>query len=71
MMVVPADTAVKRPVPEPIVATVVLLLLQLPPDVPSVSTVVAPVQIEEIPAIAAGVGFTVIDFVAMQPLPRS
>ena len=64
MVVVPVATPVAIPVAEPMVATVVVLLLQVPPDVPSVSVVDEPIQTPELPAIAAGDGFTVIVCVA-------
>jgi hypothetical protein len=51
---------VKIPLLKPIVPTVVLLLLQVPPVVASFNVVVVPAQIEVIPVIVAGDGFTVI-----------
>lgn len=57
----PVPIAVTKPV-EPIVATEVLLLLHVPPDVPFVSVVVRPVHNEETPDIADS-ALTVIDFV--------
>ena len=57
---VPAATPVTMPEEEPMVATEVLLLVHVPPLVASVSVVVWPVHTLVVPAIAAGVGFTVI-----------
>ena len=59
MAVVPVATPVAIPVAEPMVATVGVLLLQVPPDVPSVSVVDEPVQTSELPAIASGPSSTV------------
>ena len=57
---VPANTPATTPVPDPIAALAGALLIHVPPDVPSVSVAVAPAQIAGLPAIAAGIGFTVI-----------
>jgi len=59
MVVVPVETAVIFPNDDPIVATVVLLLLHEPPAVVSLNEVVSPEQILETPVIAPGEGFTV------------
>jgi len=59
-VLVPADTPVATPVEETIVATDVVLLVQMPPDVASDRAIVAPAQTERVPLIAAGNGFTVI-----------
>ena len=58
IVAVPAVTPVTMPEEEPTVA-LVLLLLQVPPAVASVSVIVAPSQTEELPEIDGGVGFTV------------
>ena len=59
MIAVPPDTPVTRPVVEPTVATVVRLLLQVPPPGPY-NAVTDPVHIVPVPpAIAPGRGFTV------------
>jgi hypothetical protein len=50
-----------------IVATAVLLLLQVPPGVPSASGIVSPVHKEPLPVIAL-TGLTVIVLVTLQPL---
>ena len=54
IVVVPADTPVTKPV-EVIVATVVILLLQVPPKVASLSVIVEPLHRFELPLMAAGV----------------
>jgi hypothetical protein len=64
---VPADTPETIPVDEPIVATVVLLLLHVPLPIPSVRVVVWPTQTRVVPKIAVGSGVTVITFVLKQP----
>ena len=53
---------------EPTVAMVVLLLIQEPPAVVSPSVVVAPVQTQVVPVIAAGSGLTVMVIVVLQPV---
>ena len=67
---------VAAPSPEPITvppvtAAPVLLLVHVPPAVPSFSTIVVPMQSAEPPVIAAGNGltttFTVLVMVAVQP----
>lgn len=53
---------------ELIVATLVLLLVQVPPDVASLSVLVKPLQILSVPVIGAtavGVPFTLTNFVAL------
>jgi len=51
MVTVPADTPVTTPLPEPIVATAVLLVLQVPPVVASLKVVVAPAQTDIVPVM--------------------
>ena len=67
-MDVPAKTPERIPLPEPIVATVVVLLTHVPPVKPSLSVVVAPVQTVDDPAIVAGNGLTVTIAVFIQPV---
>jgi hypothetical protein len=55
-------------VPDPTVAIAILLLLQVPPVVPSLNVVVKPTQTDAIPVIAAGTGFTVTTAVCLQPV---
>ncbi len=55
----PADIPVNTPVAALIVAMAVLLLVQVPPDVASLSVVMAPLHIDILPVMAAGSGFTV------------
>ena len=57
------------PEAEPIVATAVLLLLQVPPVVSSAREAVAPTHTVELPVIADGTGLTVNAMVAIQPAP--
>lgn len=68
MVEVPADTPVTIPVPEPTVATAVLLLLHEPPPEALVSVVVVPGHAVSVPPIAAGNGLTVTAWVARQPV---
>ena len=68
MVAFPGATPVTTPVSGSTVAAAVLLLLQVPPEVPLLVNVVdAPTQIEDEPLTvpAFGVGLTVIDFVAV------
>ena len=72
MVAVPADTPVTMPV-VPTVATVVAVLLQVPPVVASLNPVVAPAQTVAVPVMvpADGNGLTVTTLVAAavpQPL---
>lgn len=56
-------------IPEvPTVANAVLLLLQVPPLVASVSVVVDPAQTMAVPPMAAGSGFTVTIEVVIHPV---
>jgi hypothetical protein len=60
IVAVSAVIPVTMPVVAPTTATVVLLLLHVPPDVASLSVVVAPTHKVRTPVIAAGGGLTVI-----------
>lgn len=53
----------------PMVATLVLLLLQLPPPGAHVNVVVAPSHTNSVPPIALGLAFTVTTPVTLQPSP--
>jgi hypothetical protein len=64
---VPGETLVTRPVPS-IVATDVLVLLQVPPGTALLNEVELPLQTDNPPVIAAGSPFTVIPAVAAQPV---
>jgi hypothetical protein len=64
---VPGAIAVTMPAAS-IVATDVLLLTHVPPDVALLSVDVAPGHTAAVPAIAAGVGFTVISAYVLQPV---
>ena len=69
MVVVPGDTLVTTPEPEgTMVATEVLLLLQVPPAVASLNVVIKPMQTLAKPVITDGKGFTNTEVVAMQPV---
>lgn len=60
MIAVPADTPVTTPEELPTVATAVLPLVQVPPDVASKSVEVEPMQYTApVPVGVAGFGFTV------------
>jgi hypothetical protein len=52
------------------VPSALMLLLQFPPGVTSVSVVVEPTHTEVVPVIATGVWFTVTTAVAIQPVPN-
>ncbi len=67
MVVVPAATPVTIPVPEPMVATPVAELTQLPPAVAFVRVIVCPAQTLEAPTIADS-GLTVSVDTAKQPV---
>lgn len=67
IMSTPDATPVTTPVTEPTVPKLVLLLLNVTPEEPD-SVIVVPVQSDEGPVIAAGLGLTVITFVAEQPV---
>ena len=67
MVAVPPDpTPLTMPV-DPTVATPVLLLLQVPPELASVSTRLVPTQVGVLPVIAE-IAFTVAMAVALQPV---
>jgi hypothetical protein len=51
---VPKVTPVTTPEPEPMAATAVLLLVQVPPDIPSLSGVVPAMHADGVPVIAVG-----------------
>ncbi len=70
MVGTPVATPVTTPVPAPTVASVVLLLLHVPPVTASFKVIVAPVQTDAEPTtvIARGVGLTVIVVAAKQPV---
>ncbi len=55
----PAVSPLTTPVEEPMVATDMLLLLQLPPVVASDNVVVLPTHTAAVPVMPAGSGFTV------------
>ena len=59
MLAVPAVMPDTIPVPAPIVATAVLLLLQVPPVLVVLRVVVCPTHALVLPVMAAGSGFTV------------
>ena len=64
---VPVATPVTIPVPATTVASPELLLVHMPPLVPSVRGMVAPIQTEVVPVIAAGDALTVIGVIALHP----
>ena len=65
----PPLTPVTTPVVEPMVAIPVLLLLQAPPEVASVSVVLAPEHTDGVPDIDDGAELTVTDVVTKQLAP--
>ena len=67
-MAVPATIPVTIPDVEPIEATVILSIDQIPPVVVLFKVVDAPSQALAVPVIATGVVFTLTDFEAIQPL---
>ncbi len=70
MVAVPAVSPVTRPVAEPAVATMILLLVQVPPGVESVRVMAVPTQsILAGPVIADGTDVTVSVLVTRQPEP--
>ena len=71
MVGVPAEIPVTKPVPVPIVAREVLLLLHVPPIVTSDKVVVEPTHTFIVPVIAAGTGLTVMIFVVIQPVGKA
>jgi hypothetical protein len=66
MFVVPPATPLRTPVLNPIVATAVLLLVQVPPLTPSLIVSVPPAH-SVTPLSAVGCAATVTAFVAIQP----
>ena len=69
MVAVPAvEPAVTTPDVLPILAMVGSLLLHSPPEVASLSVLLAPTQALSVPVIADGVGATVTIVVARQPV---
>ncbi len=69
MVAVPTVMAFTVPGGATVVATVVLLLLHVPPPVASLSTEDRPVHALSVPVIAAGCAFTVRLVIATQPVP--
>jgi hypothetical protein len=67
IMDVPTASPVTKPLKEPIVATVVLPLVQPPPVTASPNKVVAPTQTESVPVMPVGVGLT--DMVSVMEHP--
>ena len=70
MVTVPAETPVKLPEPVPIVAIAPLLLIQVPPNVPSPNIVDEPTHTLLAPVITPGVRLTVTTWDARQPVPN-
>ena len=71
MSAVPPAIPVTIPLPEPIVATTVLSLLQVPPGDASVNGVVVPEQRVVVPVIEKGNGLTVIAVEVLQPVAKA
>lgn len=70
-MVPPGATPVARPVPTPIVATVVVPLIHVPPVGEPVNVVVVPAQMLVLPPVIVGVAFTVAIAVTVQQIGRA
>jgi hypothetical protein len=68
---VPAATPVTTPDAEPMVATLVVPLVQVPPDVALVNVLVLPTHTDSEPLIAPGNALTVTILVAAQPVEVS
>ena len=68
MVDVPKETLVTNPLDEPIVATAVLLLDHVPPDVASDKVVEAPIVHTPKTPVIADKALTVITFVAIHPV---
>ena len=66
IVVVPAATPVTTPVVDPIF-TLALLLLHVPPMLPSVSVIVKPTHTVDGPSIVDGYGLTVTVVVTIHP----
>ncbi len=64
----PGLRAVRLPLVRPMVATEGVPLLHVPPDGIELNTVVPPTHKAKVPESVVGVGFTVIGFVAKQPV---
>jgi hypothetical protein len=67
MVALPALIPVTKPLTEPIVTTAVLLLLQVPPPVPSLKVALSPEHKEDNPVIG-DMGLTLITWVTKQPV---
>ena len=65
----PPPAPVTTPVPVPTVATVVVLLVHLPPAVPSLSVPACPTHSVVIPVMGSGLAFTVITVLVIHPAP--
>lgn len=70
MTVVPALSAFRIPLVDPIVATIVLPLLQEPPIAALLKVADEPAQRTEMPEMTDDDGLTVTIFIAVQPDPR-
>ena len=66
MLATPEATPATIPEAEPTVAMPALLLVHVPPDVPSAKAVVAPTQ-ADVPPVIASIGFTVTMADVLQP----
>ena len=66
---VPRATPVTMPVPDPTVATPVLLLTQVPPEDPLVNVEVVPMHKLKLPVVVPGDGLTETTLVAEEVQP--
>ena len=69
MVSVPGDTLVTDPLPGRTVAIVVVLLLHVPPVVPSANNIADPIHTAVGPNMANGNGLTVTILETVQPAP--
>ena len=67
MLAVPELIPVTMPLPMPTIATVVLLLVQVPKAMASLKVIEEPSHTDERPVITAGAGVTVITIVVVHP----
>ena len=69
MVAIPPETPVTVPV-EPIAAIPELLLVHVPPTIPSASVVVSPTQTVAVPVIGFGNGLTVAVIITKHPVDK-
>ena len=70
MMLVPSATPLTIPEVLPMVAMVVVVLIQVPPATASLSVIVAPTHTAPGPVMAAGIVYTATVVLTLQPVDR-